>query len=78
MVNASDVLLHSKDSDKTERIIFPVTRHQNIIGAPNVLSLDQKIHESYGSVFLLLQTDIVSIDEDKLNEITNYRLTGKR
>ena len=44
MVNASDVILHSKDSDKTERIIFPVTRQQNIIGAPTIISLDKKIN----------------------------------
>ena len=78
MVNASDVILHSKDSDKTERIIFPVTRQQNIIGAPTIISLDKKINEGHGASFLLLQTDTVSLDENALNEITNYRLTGKR
>lgn len=78
MMNASDVLLHSKDSDKTKRIIFPITRQQNVIGAPMFISLDNKIYDTLGAVFALLQTDTVSIDEDRLNEITNYRLTGKR
>lgn len=77
MQNASDVLLHSKDSDKTERIIFPITRYQNIIGAPSFLNSETSILESYGAAFMLLQTDTVSIDEDILNEITGYRLTGK-
>lgn len=75
--NASDVLLHSKDSDKTERIIFPITRYQNIIGMPTIISSDKTIVDSNGASFLLLQTDTVSIDEDELNAITNYRLIGE-
>lgn len=75
--NASDVLLHSKDSDKTERIIFPITRQQNIIGMPTIISSDKTIVDSNGAAFLLLQTDTVSIDEDELNAITNYRLIGE-
>lgn len=78
MINASDVLLHSKDSDKTERIIFPITRQQNIIGAPIFLSANKKISQSLGASFLLVQTDTVSVDENILNQITNYRLSDKR
>lgn len=77
MVNASDVLLHSKDSDKTHRIIFPVTRQQNIIGAPSFLNLTKRIKDAHGANIILLQTDTVSMDEDLLNEITNYRLTNR-
>lgn len=78
MVDASDVLLHSKDSDKTERIIFPITRYSNIVSAPRVLTYDMKIDKAADSPFLLLQTDSVTIDEDMLNEMTKYRLTGRR
>ena len=78
MIHASDTLLHSKDSDKTERIIFPITRYENIIAAPRFLDLDKKINQTFSSPFILLQTDTVSMDEDEINEMTNFRFTGKR
>ena len=64
----SDVLLHAKDSDRSERVIFPITRYDNILSSPKMVS---DVETSYGAPFLLLQTDEVEIDEDEL-----YNLCG--
>lgn len=65
---ASDVLLHAKESDRSERVIFPITRYDNILSSPKMVS---DVETSYGAPFLLLQTDEVEIDEDEL-----YNLCG--
>lgn len=74
MMQASDILLHSKDSDRTERVIFPITRYDNIIAAPRFLNLGMDIGDSHSAPFALLQTDTVSIDESELEALTKSRL----
>ena len=54
MMQASDILLHSKDSDRTERVIFPITRYDNIIAAPRFLNLGMDIAK-YTSVEAFFQ-----------------------
>lgn len=34
---SADVILHEKDTDMTERLIFPVTRYHNILNAPGIV-----------------------------------------
>lgn len=59
--STSDVLLHLKDSDRTERVILPFTRYANIMSAPNVVTDGDEI---YGAPFHLLhtKTEVVSAD----------------
>ena len=61
--DASDVILHAKDSDTSERIIFPVTRYDNIISSPKMIS---DISASHKAPFLLLKETSVDIDEEEL------------
>ena len=65
-IKASDILLRAKDSDKTERIIFPITRYENILTAPKMTT---QVSTSFGAPFLLLKQSSVLVDEDELYEL---------
>ena len=62
----SDVLLHAKDSDRSERVIFPITRYDTLLSSPKVVT---DAGASYDAPFLLLQSDEVEIDEAELYKI---------
>ena len=36
--SVSDVLLHNRDTDRTETVILPITRYNNVMNAPKVIS----------------------------------------
>lgn len=61
-VSVSDVLLHDKTSDRTERVILPVTRYQNVLNAPTLVTNGNNVK---GAPFLLLQTgtDVLSTQD---------------
>ena len=61
-----DTLLHDKDSDKTERIILPITRYDNVLNAPRVID---NIDTANGAPFLLLATDIEMLSSEEINEL---------
>lgn len=65
---ASDVVLHAKDSDTTERFIFPITRYSNIMHSPKMTN---SVPSSTDTPFLLLKESMVEIDEDELRKLTN-------
>jgi len=65
---ASDTLLHAKDPDGTERIIFPITRYNDVMHAPKVTS---DLNSSHDAPFLLLKENSVEIDEEELHELCN-------
>lgn len=52
--SVSDVLLHTKDTDRTERVIMPITRYQNVLSSPNIVT---DVDEVPGAPFHLLITD---------------------
>ena len=58
----SDVLLHDKTSDRTEKVILPITRYKNVLNAPGVVTAENCIK---GAPFVLLQTgtDVLSTAE---------------
>ena len=62
----SDVLLHDKDTDRSERVIFPFTRYRNIINAPNVVTDDIEID---GAPFHLLKTGTVKMKESDIRDL---------
>ena len=65
--DASDVVMHNKENDGN-RLIFPITRYQNLLGAPtHVKSLSTLI----GAPFLLLETETVSMTEEELYELSD-------
>ena len=49
-MSVSDTLLHDKDSDRTERVILPITRYVNVLNSP-------KVEEILGAPFSLIATD---------------------
>lgn len=67
-VSVTDTLLHVKDSDRTERIILPYTKYDNILSAPTVV---EDTDSRPGAPFLLLQTSTVTLTDDELNELLN-------
>lgn len=52
--SVTDVLLHQKDTDRTERVMMPITRYDNVLSAPTVV---QNGEDTMGAPFLLLETD---------------------
>lgn len=69
----SDILMHSKevvDGISEERIVFPVTRYDNVLNAPHV-SDDPKLSEN--SEFILLTSEEPLMDSEEV-----YRLIGKK
>ena len=67
---ASDVILHAKESDKSERIVFPVTRYENIMSSPKMIA---DISTANDAPFLLLQESSVEIDEVELHNLCGAR-----
>ena len=62
-VIVSDVLMHDKDTDRTERVVLPFTRYRNVMNAPNVITTDIEID---GAPFHLLRTGKVSLTEEEI------------
>jgi len=65
---ATDVLMHDKDSDRTERVVFPYTRYANVISAPAVITTEIEVH---GAPFHLLKTGKKTLTETEI-----YALCG--
>lgn len=53
-MSVSDTLLHDKDSDRTERVILPITRYVNVLNSPKVVENGGEI---LGAPFSLIATD---------------------
>ena len=64
----SDVLQHVRDSDRTERIMFPMSRYQSLISAPNIVN-DSDI--TFGAPFHFLE-----MEEEELTMTEIRRLCG--
>lgn len=62
----SDVLLHPKTADKVERVAFPITRYDNIICAPRVVT--EKI-ERHGAPFHILKTGKITLTEEEIIQL---------
>ncbi len=67
-LTGSDVLQHVRDTDRTERLMFPMNRYQSIISAPNVVTDSDEI---FGAPFHLLQ-----MEEETLTQTEIRRLCG--
>ena len=65
--SVTDVLLHEKNSDKTERVIMPITRYQNVLSAPNVVTSTTSVK---GAPFVLLVTDSETLTTAELRKLS--------
>ena len=54
-------LIHIKDANGEEIILFPYTRYDNILGAPKVVKNTDDA-TSIGAPFILVETDTVDVD----------------
>lgn len=69
----SDIVMHSKenvDGISEERIVFPVTRYDNVLNAPHVS--DDPAHAE-NSEFILMTSEEKEMDSDLV-----YALIGKK
>ena len=66
--SVSDVLLHEKNSDRTEKVIMPVTRYKNVLNAPTVVSSTGAVA---GAPFILLCTDKETLTISELRKLSS-------
>lgn len=64
--SVSDVLLHDKNTDRTERVIMPITRYKNVLNAPALVKSAQSLK---GAPFLLLQTGTETLSTADLRNL---------
>ena len=65
-VSVSDTLMHIKDSDKTERVILPITRYGNVLNAPKVVG---DVTTVMGAPFVLLETSTETLTTAEIRRI---------
>lgn len=65
-LSGSDILMHQKDTNETERIVFPITRYRNLLSAPSVVTDSDEI---YGAPFHLLEME----DEEEEMTVSEIR-----
>ena len=73
-VTLSDILIHDKMSDGTETIMFPITRYDNIMGSPKIVSDLTTFH---GAPFFFYAADTVEINDDELNALIGISTTSE-
>lgn len=69
----TDVLLHEKTSDGEDLISFPITRYENLLGSPKVVS---DISSFNGASFFFYKKDEVDVPEDVLNTMIGIPMTS--
>ena len=64
-MTVSDSLLHIKNSDTTENVILPITRYDNVMNSPRVVTDGDNI----GAPFVLLKTGEEAISIETLRKL---------
>lgn len=64
--SVTDVLLHDKNTDRTERVILPITRYKNVLNAPDLVSAAQSVK---GAPFILFQTGTETLSTAELRRL---------
>lgn len=62
----SDTLLHEQDSDRTERVILPITRYRNVLNAPDLVTDGNAVK---GAPFVILAMDTETLDTSEIREL---------
>lgn len=66
--SVSDTLLHEKSSDKTERVILPITRYNNVLNAPKVVT---NVDSVKGAPFVLYATESETLSTVEIRKLVN-------
>lgn len=62
----TDHLMHVKNEDGKEMIVFPFTRYENVFGSPKIVT---DLSTFKGAPFFFYQTDEVEVDDSVINTI---------
>lgn len=65
--SVSDTLLHEKDSDRTERVILPITRYKNVLNAPTVVTNPSSVK---GAPFVIYTTGEETLNTAQIRKLT--------
>ena len=66
--SVSDILLHDKNSDNTEKVILPITRYDNVLNAPNLVTNSNAVK---GAPFLIYSTDTETLSTSEIRKLVN-------
>lgn len=72
-IPVSGTVLHQKDTDTTERIIFPVTAYECIVSAPKITN---KRDDHPRAPFIFLTTGSETMTEEQITELLNIDMNG--
>ena len=64
-----DLLLHVKDTNGKESVILPITRYDNVMNAPKVVSKNSSLTDMTGHPFVLLKTGEEAISIETLRKL---------
>ena len=65
-VAVTETLLHVKDTDRTEKVILPITRYKSVLNAPKVITDAKDVN---GSPFTLLACETEELDTAALRKL---------
>lgn len=68
-VGASNVLIHGKYTDDSERPTLPITTYANVLSKPEVV---EDITEKIGAPFHLLVTDKIDCADDYIRNLCGH------
>lgn len=72
--NVADQLIHGKSDNGEEVILLPITRYDNVMGAPRVVSS----YEDYiPAPFFFLKTDEVDLSADEINTLVGVEIASE-
>lgn len=64
--SVSDILMHGKDSDRTERVYLPFTRYANILSAPSIVTDNIEVE---GAPYHFLTTGTVLLTDAEIRKL---------
>jgi hypothetical protein len=67
-VSVTDLLMHQKDTDMTERVVLPITRYKNVLNAPQLVNNPYSVK---GAPFLLYATETETLDTSEIRKYIN-------
>lgn len=68
-LSGSDVLQHVRNTDRTERIAFPINRYNSVISAPNIVKDSDEV---FGAPFNLLEMDTETLGQTQIRRICGF------
>ncbi len=64
-----DLLLHVKDMNGKESVILPITRYENVMNAPKVVTKNSPLTDMTGHPFVLMKTDTCTLSTEEIRRI---------